>query len=88
MDIYLHGCQSLKDKRGRLARLMTHLKKTHPVIVSEVGEHNLWQRTALAAVTISPDRELVNRVLEAAARTVEQEGDAELLYYEIELIQG
>ena len=86
LDLMLHGCQSLKDKRGRLARITTHLRKTHPIVISEVGDQNLWQRAALAAVTLSPDRNLANRILEAVADTLSKEPDTELLYYETELI--
>lgn len=86
LDLHLHGCQSLKDKRSRLARLTTHLRKLHPIALSEVGDQNLWQRAALAAVTISPDRNLANRILEATADTASKEPEVELLYFEIELI--
>ena len=35
------GCASLKEKRGRLARLMNALRKKHPVVVCEVGDQNV-----------------------------------------------
>ena len=85
-DLHLPGCRSLKEKRGRLAKVMNHLKKTHPVVVAEVGDQNIWGRAGLAAVTLSTSRDIVDRILEATAQTLMREGDIELLRHEIELI--
>ena len=84
VDFRIPGSRSLKEKRGRLARLTRHLTKKHPVVVAEVGDQNIWARTGLAAVTISPDPNLAFKVLEAAARTVAEDRDLELVWFEIE----
>lgn len=86
IDLHLPGCASLKEKRGRLARIMNHLRKTHPVVVAEVGDQDVWGRAGLAAVTLSSDRNLAGKILEAAAETVARDGDVELVWHEIELI--
>jgi uncharacterized protein YlxP (DUF503 family) len=86
IDLHLPACHSLKEKRGRLARVMNHLRKVHPVVVAEVGDQNVWGRAGLAAVTLSPSRDLADRVLEAVAGTLMKEADVELLWHEIELI--
>lgn len=86
IDLHLPVCHSLKEKRGRLARVMNHLRKVHPVVVAEVGDHNVWGRAGLAAVTLSPSRDLAGRVLDAVAETLMNESDVELLWHEIELI--
>ena len=86
LDLHLPGCQSLKEKRGRLARVMNHLRKTHPLVVAEVGDQDVWGRAGLAAVTLSPDRNVAQRILEAAADIVARDGDIELLWHEIELL--
>lgn len=86
LDLHLPVCHSLKEKRGRLARIMNHLRKKHPVVVSEVGEHNVWGRAALAAVTLSTDRDLANRILEAVADTIDRDGEVDLVRHEIELL--
>lgn len=86
IDLHLPGCQSLKDKRGALARVMNHLRKTHPVVVAEVGDQDVWGRAGLAAVTLSSSRDLVSKIFEAVVRTLENDRDVELLWHEIELI--
>lgn len=86
IDLHLPFCASLKEKRGRLARVMNHLRKTHPVVVAEVGDRDIWGRAGLAAVTLSSSRDLVSRILEAVVDTLEKEADVELSWHEIELI--
>jgi uncharacterized protein YlxP (DUF503 family) len=86
LDLRLPGCRSLKEKRGRLARAINALRKTHPVVVAEVGDQNVWGRAGLAAAALSTDRDLVTRVLEAVADTLAHQPEVELLYHEIELI--
>ena len=86
IDLHLPGCRSLKEKRGRLARVMNHLRKTHPIVIAEVGDQDVWGRAGLAAVTLSPARDLAQRILEAAAATLIRDRDEELLWHEIELL--
>jgi uncharacterized protein YlxP (DUF503 family) len=86
IDLRLPGCHSLKEKRGRLARVIGALRKVHPIVLAEVGDQDVWGRSALAAAALSVDRNLVTRLLEAAAETLSHQPDVELLYYEIELV--
>jgi len=86
IDLHLPCCHSLKEKRGRLAKVMNHLRKKHPVVVAEVGDQNTWDRAGLAAVTLSPSRDLANRILDAAADTLAKDGEIELVWHEIELV--
>ena len=86
IDLHLPLCQSLKEKRGRLAKVMNHLRKKHPLVIAEVGDHDVWRRAGLAAVTLSGSRDLATRILEAAADTLADDGEIELLWHEIELI--
>ena len=84
VDLHLPGCRSLKQKRGRLAKVMNHIRKKHQIAVAEVGDHNVWGRAGLAVVALSRQRDLVNQMLEAVAQTLMREQEAELVYYEIE----
>lgn len=86
IDLRLHGCKSLKEKRGRLARVMNHLRKKHAVVVAEVGDQQIWGRAGLAAVTLSTSEPLVTRLLEAVAETLGNEREVELVWYDIELV--
>ena len=55
VELHVPGSQSLKDKRMVLRRVKDRLKKFN-VAVSEVDHHDLWQRAALAVVTVSTDQ--------------------------------
>lgn len=85
LDVRLPGCRSLKEKRGRLARLLNPIRKKHMAIICEVGDHDLWDRAGLAAVSLSTDRAVVRNVLERiTAEIIASGGEAELIDQELE----
>ncbi|MBI3735059.1 DUF503 domain-containing protein [Candidatus Sumerlaeota bacterium] len=86
LDLHLPLCHSLKAKRGILARVMNQLRKHFPVTVAEVGDHDVWGRAGLAAVTISGDPSVAESILNDAARSIERSREVELIHFEIELI--
>jgi uncharacterized protein YlxP (DUF503 family) len=71
VELHVPGAQSLKDKRMVLRRVKDRLKKLN-VAVSEVDHQDLWQRAALAIVTVSSDRQHADRELAAAADEIER----------------
>ena len=71
LELFLPMSQSLKDKRMVLRRIKDRLKKFN-VAVSEVEHHDLWQRAALAVVTVSTEQRHADRELAAAADEIER----------------
>ncbi len=71
IEMHVPGAQSLKDKRMVLRRLKDRLRKFN-VAVSEVEHQDLWQRAALALVTVSTDQAHADRELAAAAAEIER----------------
>jgi len=71
IELHVPGSHSLKEKRMVLRRVKDRLKKFN-VAVSEVDHHDLWQRAALAVVTVSTDQAHADRELNAAADEVER----------------
>jgi hypothetical protein len=71
VELHVPGSRSLKDKRMVLRRIKDRLKKFN-VAVSEVEHHDLWQRAALAVVTVSTDEQHADRELAAAADEIER----------------
>ncbi len=65
LELRLIGAASLKDKRHVVKSLKDRLRHKFNVAVSEIDYHDLWQRAAVAAVTVSPDRVQAERVLKA-----------------------
>lgn len=71
IDLHVPGSRSLKDKRMVLRRIKDRLKKFN-VAVSEVEHQDLWQRAALAVVTVSNDQQQADRELAAVADEIER----------------
>jgi uncharacterized protein YlxP (DUF503 family) len=77
---------SLKDKRRVLESLKTRLRNKFNIAVSEVDDHDTWNRGVLAVVTVSPDRKRVEQVLSKVSLFMEEYGDAVLLEIEQEIL--
>jgi uncharacterized protein YlxP (DUF503 family) len=71
VELHVPGSRSLKDKRMVLRRIKDRLRKFN-VAVSEVEHQDLWQRAALAVVTVSTDEPHADRELAAAADEIER----------------
>ncbi|MGI9039823.1 MAG: DUF503 domain-containing protein [Gemmatimonadales bacterium] len=71
-DLHLPSCHSLKEKRGVLKPLTVGLRRTLNVSVAEIGHQDLWQRAEIACAVIGSARPVVDEVLRAADRMVEE----------------
>ena len=71
-DLQLIGCHSLKEKRGLLKPLTTGLRRTLNVSVAETGHQDLWQRAEIACAVVGNVRPVVDEVLRAADRVVDE----------------
>lgn len=69
LELRLENSHSLKDKRHVVKSLKDRLRSRFNVAVAEIDHQDLWQRSAIAAVTVSPDHGQAERVLQS----VEQE---------------
>ena len=78
LELRLQNAHSLKEKRQVVKSLKDRLRHKYNVAVAEIDYQDLWQRAAVAAVTVSPDHEYAEKVL----RSVENEA-AELLGSEL-----
>ena len=71
VELHLGFAQSLKDKRMVLRRVKDRLKKFN-VAAAEVEHHDLWQRAALALVTVSTNQAHADRELAAVGEEIER----------------
>ncbi len=72
LELRLENSHSLKDKRHVVQSLKERLRHKFNVAVAEIEYQELWQRAAVAAVTVSPDHAHAEKVL----RSVEDEAAA------------
>ncbi len=65
LEIRIEGAQSLKDKRHVVKSLKDRLRSKFNVAVAEIAYQDLWQRAAVAAVTVSSDHDHAQKVLQS-----------------------
>ena len=65
LELRLENSHSLKEKRHVVESLKARLRHKFNVAVAEIEYQDLWQRAAVAAVTVSPDRAHAERVLQS-----------------------
>jgi uncharacterized protein len=70
-DLHLPSCHSLKEKRGVLKPLTMGLRRSLNVSVAETDHQDLWQRAEIACAAIGSARAVVEEVLRAADRLIE-----------------
>jgi uncharacterized protein len=71
-DLHLPGCHSLKEKRGVLKPLTLGLRRSLNVSIAETDHQDLWQRAQIACAVIGTARPVVEEILRAADRAVEE----------------
>lgn len=85
VELHIPGSSSLKAKRQVLRSLKDKLRGRLNVAVSETDHQDLWQRTALAVVTVSNDASVVHSILSHAQSVIKREPRVELLEVHVEL---
>jgi len=65
LELRIENSHSLKEKRHVVESLKARLRNKFNVAVAEIDHQDLWQRAAVAAVTVSPDRVHAEKVLQA-----------------------
>jgi len=86
VELHIHGCRSLKEKRGVLRSIRGRLRNRFNVAVAEVDAQDKWQVAVLGFSAVGSDAVSVRRVLEQAADFVESMHLAELRSADIEVL--
>jgi hypothetical protein len=86
VDLRLPAAQSLKDKRRQILRLRERIKQKFNVSISEVGEHDKWQRLDLAIVMVNTDRVPIDQVFGKILSLIAGKSDVEILDQRIEFL--
>ena len=78
---------SLKGKRQVVKSLTARLKNKFNISVAEVEDIDLWQLATIGICFVSNDQRFTNEVLSKAVEmVVSNQGDYEMLDYEIEIL--
>ena len=65
LELRLENSHSLKEKRHVVKGLQERLRNKFNVAVAEIDYQDLWQRSVVAAVTVSSDHMNAERVLQS-----------------------
>lgn len=68
LELHISDAHSLKDKRHVIKSLKDRLRTKFNVSVAEIDHQDLWQRSLIAAVTVSGDRSHAEQVLQHVER--------------------
>ena len=84
--LFIGDSNSLKAKRMILHSLKARLRNNFNIAVQQIGDEDKWQKSTLAVVGLSKDRNIINSTLSRIVNFIENFHGVELLDYEIELI--
>ncbi len=65
LELRIEDSHSLKDKRHVVQSLKNRLRHKFNVAVAEIEYQDLWQRAAVAAVTVAADHARAQQVLQS-----------------------
>lgn len=65
LELHIEDSHSLKDKRHVVKGLKDRLRHKFNVSVAEIAGQDTWQRSVIAAVTVSADRAYAEQLLQA-----------------------
>ena len=68
LELRIEDAHSLKEKRHVVKGLKDRLRSRHNVSVAEIDYQDVWQRSVIAAVTVSADRNRAEAVLQVVER--------------------
>ena len=87
LEIHLPYSHSLKEKRNVLRKTMDRLRARFNFSISEIGHQDVWQRARVGAVSIGPDRKVLERVSTQFIRESERILGGDLVKYDVEIFE-
>jgi len=86
MEIFLHENFSLKGKRQVLRSIVQRARKRFNISISEVEEHDLWQKAVLGICAVGNDRQHINSLLDQVINFIENTQLTDVANSQIEII--
>ncbi len=83
LEFFLPACRSLKDKRRILLRFKDRVRGRFNIALAEVDFQDVWQRAAVAVVTLNSDRQVVDQTLRKVQDEAESGLEGEVVKSEI-----
>jgi len=83
-QLELPGVSSLKEKRRILKSLVTRLRNSFNISVSEVGDNDIWRRAILGVALVSNDNNFGHQVMAKVIGKIESESEIVVADYQTE----
>ncbi|GLO66036.1 MULTISPECIES: DUF503 domain-containing protein [Oceanobacillus] len=77
IECMLYDGHSLKDKRSIIKKVISKLRQTSNVSVTELDFHDLWQRTKFGIVSISTDYVHAEKIIQHAIGQIDSFSELE-----------
>jgi uncharacterized protein YlxP (DUF503 family) len=85
IDLRISGCNSLKEKRSVLSRILRRTQNEFNVSIAEVGDNDQWKRARIGFAVVGNDKPYINAKVDHILRFVEEMGIAEVVRSRIEM---
>lgn len=86
VSLHIPETRSLKGKRQIIKRLLQRVNgQFKNLAISEVGEHDLWQKAEIGISAIGVDPRVINRVLDQVLDYLEEFDEIEVIQADIEI---
>jgi|YelNatPaOPRAMG01_1025707.scaffolds.fasta_scaffold12792_2 uncharacterized protein YlxP (DUF503 family) len=86
LDVFIEGVGSLKGKRQVMKSLIERVKQRFNVSISEVGDHDVWQRAQIGISVVGSDQETLDSVLSRLLSFIEGTNLVQILKSNVEFI--
>lgn len=84
--LFIGSSNSLKDKRMVLHSLKMRLRNRFNIAISEIDDHNKWQKATLAIVGVQKHKTYIDREFSKIINFVEDFNQVSIVDYEMEMM--
>lgn len=85
IELFISDSNSLKHKRTVIKALKDRIRNNFNVSVSEVDEHDKWQKAVVAIAAVGPDKRYINGLLDRVLEFLRQNPKIQILDYHMEM---
>ncbi|HEY5658932.1 MAG TPA: DUF503 domain-containing protein [Myxococcota bacterium] len=86
VELHIHGCRSLKAKRGVVRSIARRVRNRFNLAVAEVGGQDTWQRAVLGLAAAGSETVEVRKLLDRAHAFIEELHLAEVRNVDVEIL--
>lgn len=84
--LFMGDCNSLKSKRMVLHSLKARLRNRFNIAISEISDHDKWQKTTIAMVSVQNEKSYIDREFNKIINFIENFKQASIVDYEMHLL--